>query len=372
MASKYRPSNRKKRTIERKRKMDAASKNSKEATTTYIYFILFGTTMIFLAQRYSSNTSTYLDLFQTKETRGKNSTYFCPIQDLKNGSWVNITYDLPPYTPMKREHIQRGCPAFEQNNTFNTWIWEPEAVHSKGCSFKSFEEESYCRLMKNKTVAIMGDSLSFHHFLSLSHLLGVPHADDSRFGNAFRLNQVCNNSSKLIGRRDDHLNFVEEIVHDHFPDVLVLNRGAHYVPDDRLLKELNNNIFPQLNNWQAKCRLENKDCLLIWRTTVPGHPNCMKFTRPSNSVEEMERIIETSKGGRFQREKFSVQNELVLKALQVQKTVANLSYEVMDAYHVNILRPDMHVRQSDCLHNCLSKDTTYSWLLNHMLNVKFT
>ncbi|OEU10712.1 hypothetical protein FRACYDRAFT_246463 [Fragilariopsis cylindrus CCMP1102] len=277
------------------------------------YIILFGTTVLLLAQGYSS-TLTYHDFFQTKETQGErnieitvpNSTYFCPIQDLKIGSWVNITYDLPPYTPMRGEVQQKTCSDFKQNSTFKTWIWEPEAIHSKGCSFKSFEEELYCRLMKNKTVAII---------------------------------------------------------------------GAHYVPNNQLLGHLNNNLFPQLNDWQAMCELEHKDCLLIWRTTVPGHPNCAQFTRPSDSVEEMEHIIATEDSipwTGFHWNETKIQNELVLKAFQIQKTAANLSYEVMDAYHVNILRPDMHASKNDCLHTCLPKDNTYSWLLNHMLHVKFT
>ena len=348
------------------------------------YIILFGTTVLLLAHSYSS-TLTYHDFFQTKETRGErnieitvpNSTYFCPIQDLKIGSWVNITYDLPPYTPMRGEVQQKTCSDFKQNSTFKTWIWEPEAIHSKGCSFKSFEEESYCRLMKNKTVAIIGDSISFDHFLSLSHLLGVPHALPRAMNkDALLISQVCNkeddnknnnnnsnnsaggvggdsSSSKLIGKRDFFLHSVKKIVRDHFPDVLVLNRGAHYVPNNQLLGHLNNNLFPQLNDWQAMCELEHKDCLLIWRTTVPGHPNCAQFTRPSDSVEEMEHIIATEDSipwTGFHWNETKIQNELVLKAFQIQKTAANLSYEVMDAYHVNILRPDMHASKNDCLH----------------------
>jgi len=366
------------------------------------YIILFVTIGLSLVYSYSSSSIYHGgDIFQTKETRGErnteitvpNSTYFCPIQDLKIGSWVNITYDRPPYTPMKGEVHQNTCSDFKPNSTFKTWIWEPEAVRSKGCVFKSFEKESYCRLMKNKTVAIIGDSISMDHFLSLTHLLGVPQPLPRVVGNPLLISQVCNNedgnnnnnsnttttttsgggggggdssSSKLVVKRDFFLNSVKEIIHDHFPDVLVLNRGAHYVPNDQLLQQMNNNVFPHLNDWQARCELENKDCLLIWRTTVPGHPDCSQFTVPSNSVEEMEHIIATNDNiawNRFHWNEFKVQNELVLKAFQIQKTLANLSYEVMDAYHVNILRPDMHRFKVDCLHTVRTLRITASLLV---------
>lgn len=310
------------------------------------------------------------------------SSNFCRIQDLKIGHWVNITYDLPPYTPMRGEVQQRTCPDFKQNQPFRTWIWEPEAVRSTRCIFKKFEEESYCRLMENKTVAMIGDSVSFDHFLSLSHLLGVPQALPRVMRkDALLTSQVCNkdkynsssSSSTLIGKRDFYLHSVKDIVRDHFPDVLVLNRGAHYVPNDELLRHINDTLFPQLNDWQARCKLKKKDCLLIWRTTVPGHPNCSQFTRPSKSVEEMEQLIARDTTNlAYHYNEFSVQNELVLNAFQIQKRTANLSYEVMDAYHVNILRPDMHPSKNDCLHTCLPKDNTYSWLLNHMLHVKYS
>jgi hypothetical protein len=126
--------------------------------------------------------------------------------------------------------------------------------------------------MKNKTVAIVGDSTLFDHFLSLSHLLKVPQAlPRVRSKDTLLISQVCNNeddnnnnsnnnsnsnnsnnsaggggadssSSKLIGKRDFFVNSVKEIVRDHFPDVLVLNRGTHYVPNNQLLGQLNSNL----------------------------------------------------------------------------------------------------------------------------------
>ena len=193
--------------------------------------------------------------------------------------------------------------------------------------------------MENKTVAIIGDSVSFDHFLSLSHLLGVPQElPRAMRRDAMLTSQVCNkkdhnnsssSSSTLIGKRDLYLHSVKDIVRDHFPDALVLNRGAQYVPNDELLRHMNDTLFPQLNDWQARCKLEKKDCLLIWRTTVPHHPTCSQFTRPSNSVEEMEQVIARDTMDAFYWNTFSVQNELLLKAFQIQKRTMKLWMHIM-------------------------------------------
>jgi hypothetical protein len=275
-------------------------------------------------------------------------SHLCPIEDLKVGHWVNVTYDAVPYIGPPG----KACPGLKPNEIYHTWRWEPKSVKSKGCRFTGFSNHSYCDLMSNKTVAIIGDSISLDHYLSLTHLLGVPKplpkfkAGDAS-GDALLVSRVCQNSSTLIGKRDFYLHSIKKVVDNHFPDVLVLNRGAHYVPDDQLIGDMHRTIFPQLEDWQNACRLKNKDCVLIWRTTVPGHPNCRNYTEPTNSVDEMEELLRNASVHGW--EKFAGQNELVLNALQH----TNLSYEVMDAYHVNILRPDLHNNpqsRNDCLH----------------------
>ena len=284
--------------------------------------------------------------------RHDNHNELCPIEDLKVGRWVNTTYDSPPYIPMRGEVQQKTCSDFNPNDPFHTWEWEPEAVQSKGCKFSpQFHNVSYCQLMNNKTIAIIGDSTSFDHYLSLSHLLGVPRAlPKAMKKNALSTSLVCNNNSFIIGKRDFYLNSVQDIVDEFFPDVLVLNRGAHYVPDDELLDHIVQNVFPILWNWQQTCMMRNKTCHLIWRTSVPGHPNCTQYLKPSTSLPEMENLVSNGVGLTYNWNQFSVQNELILNALKQ----SNLTYEVMDAYYLNILRPDMH-DGNDCLHTVRTK-----------------
>jgi len=281
---------------------------------------------------------------------GSGVIFLCSVADLKEGQWVNVTYDLPPYIPEKSIKHDYTCPDLKPDQVFHTWEWEPNAVKEKGCTFSRFSNESYCQLMKNKTVAIVGDSISFVFYMSLSHLLGVPMAVPLvREGNAIRTSEVCGGSSTLVARRDFYLDTVQSMVDEYSPDVLVLNRGAHYKPDEELIAHLENTVFPQLHEWQSKCRANNKDCYLIWRTTVPGHPNCTSYTQPSTSIAEMEELVKSSAESNpdFNWHKFSHQNHLVLEAFSKQ---TNLTYEVMNSYNANLLRPDMHINGADCLH----------------------
>ena len=240
------------------------------------------------------------------------------------------------------------CPDFKPDKTFQTYEWEPSAVHGKGCEFSRFSNISYCELMRNKTVAIIGDSISFNSYLDLSYLLGVPKQPPKvRTSFSIFTSQVCHNSSLLVAKKDYYLN--EEVMKNllldkYFPDVLILNRGSHYKPDDVLINHLVDKTFPIVRKWQQRCSLHNKDCLFIWRTTVPGHANCTTFSEPFTSLSDAEDFI--SRGNIHYWHKFSAQNELVLNALRK----SNLTYEVMDAYDLNILRPDMHLGKHDCLH----------------------
>ena len=292
----------------------------------------------------------------------------CTIADLKYGRWVSVELDTPPYTPMMGEVQQKTCPDFRPTESFNTFHWEPHMAEQTKCIFQPFSAESYCQIMNNRTAAIVGDSTSFDHYLSLTHLLGIPQSlPRARKKDALLISNICNNRSRLVGKRDFYLESLSSIIEQFSPDVLVLNRGAHYTPDDELKHHMVDTVFPILQEWQTTCKIEGKLCELIWRTTVPGHPNCTSFSQPSANITEMEELVSSAAtiNPTYNWDRFKGQNELMLNELK--KT--SLNYEVMDAYEINILRPDMHPSSNDCLHTCLPKDNTYSWLMHHMLHV---
>jgi hypothetical protein len=103
----------------------------------------------------------------------------------------------------------------------------------------------FCALAKYATVMIVGDSLSWEHYVSLAQLLrvrsvyGYMHYSKNLGANVGHA--VCGGTSRLVYRRDDDLTSIRHALFEnltHIPQVLVLNRGAHYVKDGQYRREL--------------------------------------------------------------------------------------------------------------------------------------
>jgi len=143
-----------------------------------------------------------------------------------------------------------------------------------GCLFASFDVDRFCQLAANRTIAFLGDSITWQQFNSLNLLIGA--TDVSRQQQLINTH-ACKESTKLIWKRD---NYATKAGMDHLlrisdPDVIVFNRGAHYVDNDVLASQLNETMSRAID-WQQSCD-ENNDkryCMLVWRTTAPGFPNC--------------------------------------------------------------------------------------------------
>ena len=111
---------------------------------------------------------------------------------------------------------------------------------------------------KLPVIAIVGDSLSYEHYTSLTQMLRLPSPKDGANGEQLRarrqrrdiVKSACNWT--LIYRRSDYLEFVPTVLEAHKPNILILNRGAHYVRDRRLMSELDNTI-KVLQDWQRNC-----------------------------------------------------------------------------------------------------------------------
>jgi hypothetical protein len=165
---------------------------------------------------------------------------------------------------------------------------------------------------------------------------------------------------------------------DNFPVVIVLNRGAHYQNDTALSSGIRRNI-EEIKEWKDKCADLGHQCHLFWRTSVPGHPLCDKenFTHPINDIDEMERWIANKSNYdnhtiNYHWYDYQHQNELVLNLLR--QGLGENGFQVLDAYHLNVRRPDEHrAHQGDCLHNCYpGKMDVYNQLLLHYLRMERT
>jgi hypothetical protein len=321
-----------------------------------------------------------------KKENSSSSRLLCQMEELTHGRWINVTYPVPPYIPMKGEVQQKKCVHVQPNEPFHTWEWQTD---HPTCLWKPrFGKNDFCRVAAaaatftggNLTIAIVGDSTSFDHFLSLTHLLGVPQAlPKARRKDALLISRPSCNIEKdlnltLIGKRSFYLLDLQEFIQQQLPDILIINRGAHYTSDERLEQDAKSQILPALEEWQSSdyCRRRHRhdaplSCWLIWRNSVPGHPNCANYTQPF--FGPMSKIEATMKQDRnYHWSEFKNQSLLFQQWLNQ----SHLQYDIMDGYPMKIRRPDAHDNDNpnDCLHTCLPGDDLYSQLLTHMLQLK--
>jgi hypothetical protein len=143
-------------------------------------------------------------------------------------------------------------------NLFHTWEWQTD---HPTCLWKPrFDKNDLCHITAaattftggNLTIAIVSDSTSFDHFLSLTHLLGVPQAlPKACRKDALLISRPSCNSEKdlnltLIGKRSFYLLDLQEFIQQQLPDILIINRGAHYTSDERLDQDAKSQILPAL------------------------------------------------------------------------------------------------------------------------------
>jgi hypothetical protein len=181
-----------------------------------------------------------------------------------------------------------------------------------------------------------------------------------------------------VFRRDDILSDLASTISETFPQVIVLNRGAHYQNDTALMAGIQRNIGV-LQSWKQKCTQSGMKCHLFWRTSVPGHPLCdqVNFTQPNNDLAAMEAWINNRSNYNnrtisYHWYDYQHQNNLILDSLR--EGLGDDGFEILDAYYLNVLRPDEHrAHQGDCLHNCYpGKMDVYNQLLLHYLRVQRT
>ncbi|CAB9508411.1 expressed unknown protein [Seminavis robusta] len=180
-------------------------------------------------------------------------TNFCSFAEVEEGQWVKKLYPEPHYLPASRH---KQCPNALPGQNWTTWEWHPSA----SCEFARFDVDRFCQLAQNQTIAFVGDSITLDMYLSVTHLLGVPMAlPPPRMGHVKLISQVCKTQNvTLIGQRDYFLKLIQDVAtskEHNVPNVLVLNRGAHYVDDNLLLHDMNNTVIPHILNWHQQCQL---------------------------------------------------------------------------------------------------------------------
>ena len=165
----------------------------------------------------------------------------CTSQEVQNGAWHPVLLDRPPYIP--GASICFAKEALGAATAWPTYNWYPK---NKQCEFSQWDTDLFCRVARNKTIALGGDSLTWEHFASLAGLLGKQvgahdqmNAKDGD-GNPYNQNKgvmltVCSGETKIAFYRNRYLLYVNSFLEFANPDVIVLNVGAHHMAEKNLM-----------------------------------------------------------------------------------------------------------------------------------------
>jgi hypothetical protein len=309
----------------------------------------------------------------------------CSRSQLQKGQWIKTNETIPINEQESCKNVDYLTGGYSIN-----YEWEQDDYRT--CEFGKWDANAFCSLVKGATIMIVGDSLSFEHYINIMSSLGRNGSTLLQFRSLHKqmtlVQDVCSSNDRqtqtqtqpaaayVTYRRDDELKNLGSILEETFPIILILNRGAHYVQDDKLLSDLQD-TFLHVQNWQTKCKQQyGIQCHFFWRTTVPGHPGCQTFTEPVNNLTQMEELVRTKNnivGADNPNQNYhwtEIQGQNILVLNELQKWSSRIDYQVIDAYSVNILRPDQHrTPPRDCLHSCDSgKIQVYNRLMLHYLS----
>ena len=259
------------------------------------------------------------------------------------GSWekYNGSHYSIPFCGISTE-----CGSLEERALSLSYFWKPGTQ----CSLlPAFESLSLCN-MKTGDIFLVGDSLSWFFSLTLRggvHACGqsenvfLYYCPSSPIQFTFIRSDILSVSN--ISFHDKSLNILHDSWFDRLlasPTVrtLLLNRGAHYVDDDTLLKELELTLSAV-----SKAR---PDVLVFYRSTPAGHSDCglHQHDIPLKLGENFKQDTSIYHWGQFKQQNFLTRS-LILTSFQ------KILY--IDVASLTDLRRDSHIGAHDCLHYCI-------------------
>ncbi|CAJ1965708.1 unnamed protein product [Cylindrotheca closterium] len=286
----------------------------------------------------------------------------CTREQIRKGSWqaverpqgasylAKVNWEQTCWK--KEETAMEKIPGFQYVE--HQWVIPKEY----GCTFRQFDAERLCHILQNRTIAFLGDSLTFQQYNSLAYLTDA--RDILRFPSKCFSQGCANTTSRLYWLRDNQATAEKwtTMIRNISPEIVVLNRGAHYTPTNQMLTELEDTLETALE-WQKDCDEKERDCVLLWRTTAPGYPDCQQTPGPITSIAQAKAAIgnqtwyeQEEFRQQFHWWEFEEQNRQVEDLIQQFIAKKDLRISFLDFYDLAILRPDHHMSEKDCLHWC--------------------
>lgn len=190
------------------------------------------------------------------------------------------------------------------------YVWRPEEM-CENFAF-SVDKETFCSVLGNRPLMLVGDSITRQHYEYLkstfgsnrtlpllpkvalswdpqqnpdiaSHMEGLPFRDaicdnsEIRYMRADRL-LMDGDPSRLLQPHSIDMRWTESL--KNFEGIVIMNRGAHPEPDDKLVSDLRVSF--------GYVRGAAPDSLFFWRTTPPGHQNCSEIKEPLKELQQAE------------------------------------------------------------------------------------
>jgi hypothetical protein len=234
------------------------------------------------------------------------------------------------------------------------WYWKPRACQR---DMEYFERHAFCDALAGRHLVFLGDSMNAHLALITLYLaasgtgpnpytqprsntsmgkytfLAYPICEDTQFPSHLSLLKNWQLTDDDIAGWEPGMQTFFEAVRNvsHAALVVVVNRGAHYTPDQHFVTEAERILHTVVHQPRA--------LTVIWRDTPPGHANCTSYSGPLQTRQREHAL--PHHWGDFRR-----QNELISNLLA--KKFPGVWY--MDAYSPTSLRPDRHEGAHDCLH----------------------
>lgn len=135
-------------------------------------------------------------------------------------------------------------------------------------------------------------------------------------------------------------------------DIAILNRGIHVRPDDE--------VMTQLRATMAWLRARPRPPLVLWRSTVAGHPDCSRLAEPLTARDP--RVDAKTAPHQWGQ---AIEQSARVRTLLASEFGDQVVW--MDVETATSRRPDSHEGNGDCLHYCLPGPL--DWWLRLLVNV---
>jgi len=289
----------------------------------------------------------------------------------KNGTWVpseGYRYITP---------LNEGAGNIDRLSGQNSFLpvtqWQWHNIPQQ-CQIQQMTKTGLCNVMKQlglRGIFFVGDSLSFMMSQSMWKLLEYADDPGNQWGDGYIRSVKCNGNNSsftfdISFVRNDHLTreavkkcsdrcnswFDKYLSTKAAKVLLVANTGLHTYSTEQYQKDFDSFI----RSAQIIKEKRPKD-IIVFRTSVPGHENCMKHTIPIISNQY---VTSYSYHWNLIKE-YNAYTMLKLSNFSIQ---GHMNIHLLDVYGMTLLRPDGHRSKDDCLHYALPGPPDF-W--NHLL-----